>query len=66
MATLPVEIIILGDDETRKTFNDAVVLLNAHQDAYAFSILDLPDAETLEGASRRRLSVEPLGNRRKT
>lgn len=47
MATLPVEIVSVGH-ATRTSLTDAVALLNAHQDAYTFTILDLPAAESIE------------------
>jgi hypothetical protein len=50
MATLPVEIISVGH-ATRKSLRDAATLLNAHQDAYGFTILDLPAAASFRGAS---------------
>ncbi|MBP6874762.1 MAG: toll/interleukin-1 receptor domain-containing protein [Candidatus Eisenbacteria bacterium] len=50
MATLPIEIISVGH-ATRKSLCDAATLLNAHQDAYSFTILDVPAAEAFRGDS---------------
>lgn len=50
MATLPVEIINVAHG-TRKPLDEAVLLLNAHQDAYRFTILDSPEAIAFQGGS---------------
>ena len=59
MATLPVEILSVGQ-ETTISLHDAVVILNAHQDAYQFTILDLPEAKYFSGASTERFTTVEL------
>lgn len=59
MATLPVEIISVAH-KAKRSLREAVLFLNAHQDAYSFTILDLPEARSFEGASPNVFTTKEL------
>ena len=59
MATLPVEIICFAH-KARKSLHEAVLLLNAHQDAYKFTFLKLSKAGFFKGSSSALLTTAEL------